>query len=56
MSQPSPAARARLDPALRARLEELFEEGWDRWERFDREVRQDSFHPFVPADYEVVLD
>lgn len=45
-----------LDPVLRARIEELCEEGWDRWERFDREVRQDGFHPFVAADYDVVLD
>ena len=45
-----------LDPVLRARLDALCDEGWSRWERFDREVRQKRFHPFVPADYEVVID
>lgn len=49
-------SRATIDPALLASFEELFEEGWERWARFDREVRQHSFHPFVPADYHVVLD
>jgi hypothetical protein len=56
VTRASSAARARLDPNLLAPLEELFEEGWDRWERFDREVRQHDFHPFVPADYQVVLE
>jgi hypothetical protein len=56
VSPAPPSARSELDPALRSRLEELCEEGWDRWERFDREVRQDQFHPFVAADYQVVLD
>jgi hypothetical protein len=45
-----------MDASLLARLEELFAEGWERWARFDREVRQNRFHPFVPADYHVVLD
>lgn len=31
------------------------EDGWEIWERFDREVRQRDFHPFVPADYDAVL-
>jgi hypothetical protein len=44
-----------IDPALRARLTELHEEGRDIFERFDLEVRQRSWHPFVPADYEEVL-
>ena len=56
MAHPPSTARDRLDPALLARLEELFDEGWQRWERFDREVRQHRFHPFVPADHAVVLD
>lgn len=50
-----PAAAAELDPALRARLHALAEEGRDFWDRFDAEVRQKDFHPFVPADYERVL-
>lgn len=45
-----------LDPVLRARLTSLFDEGWEIWERFDREVRQRAWHPFIPADYESVLD
>ena len=56
MAHPAPTARAILDPAFRSRLEELFDEGWQRWERFDREVRQHEFHPFVPSDHQVVLD
>lgn len=45
-----------LDPALRMRLNALAEEGWDLWSRFDVEVRQRDFHPFVAADYHVVLE
>ena len=41
---------------LRARLAALCSEGWEMWERFDVEVRSHEFHPFVAADYEVVLD
>jgi hypothetical protein len=51
----SAAAPAGLDPALHARLHELAEEGREIWDRFDVEVRQKSFHPFVAADYETVL-
>lgn len=49
-------AAAALDPALRSRLAALMEEGRDFWHRFDHEVRQDSWHPFVPADYDAVLE
>lgn len=45
-----------LDPALRATLAELCEEGWEIWARFDREVRSRNWHSFVPADYDRVLD
>jgi len=45
-----------LDPALRARLESLFDEGHEIWSRFDIEVRQKEWHPFVPADYHRVLE
>jgi hypothetical protein len=41
---------------LRARLTALFAEGWQVWERFSVEPREHDFHPFVPADYEVVLE
>ncbi|HEX6040141.1 hypothetical protein [Longimicrobium sp.] len=49
------AALAGLDPALRERLHALAEEGREFWHQFDAEVRQQDFHPFVPADYDVVL-
>ena len=44
-----------LDPALHARILELVEEGRDIFERFDLEVRQKGFHPFVAADYDRIL-
>jgi len=46
---------AALDPELRARLQALCAEGSKLWERFNAEVRQTRFHPFVAADYQVVL-
>lgn len=46
---------AELDPALRERIGALCEEGREIWDRFDREVRSRDFHPFVAADYDVVL-
>ena len=45
-----------LDPRLRARLAELQDEGQELWNRFDTEVRQREWHPFVPADSSKVLD
>lgn len=45
-----------LDDDLRSRLHSLSEEGKDYWDRFDHEVRQQQWHPFVPADYSVVLE
>jgi hypothetical protein len=44
------------DEALRLRLVRLCAEGWALWDRFDEEVRGHHFHPFVAADYEVVVD
>ena len=44
-----------LDPALRARLAAVCADGWEFFERFDRTVREQDFHPFVAADYEAVL-
>ena len=56
MSTPgAPPSAIALDPALRARLHAVAEEGRDFFDRFDLEVRQEHFHPFVPADYENVL-
>lgn len=43
-----------LDAPLEARLDALVADGWSVWERFDRDVREPDFHPFVPADYAVV--
>ena len=48
---PDLAAESELD----ARLAALCEEGWHLWERFAVEVREKHFHPFVAADYDVVL-
>jgi hypothetical protein len=45
-----------LDPALRARLAAVIEDGMEVWHRFDDEVRSAEFHPFMPANYERVLD
>lgn len=43
-----------LPPALRARIDSVCEEGRAYWHRFDAEVRQDHWHPFVAADYDSV--
>ncbi len=50
-----PSPDSTLDPALRATLAQLADEGWDIWSRFDREVRSRFWHPFVPAEYDRVL-
>lgn len=44
------------EPRLRERLTALGDEGWDIWSRFDTEVRQHAWHPFVAADCETVLE
>jgi hypothetical protein len=44
-----------VSPALLSRLEQLQDEGHELWRRFDVEVRQQTWHPFVPADYGKVL-
>lgn len=51
-----PQTRPDIDAALRARLDAICEEGRSFWHRFDTEVRQDHWHPFVAADYDSVLD
>lgn len=43
------------EPELQARLKALCDEGAELWDRFDAEVRQHVFHPFVAADYPAVL-
>lgn len=44
-----------LDTQVQTRLHDLFEDGWEHWYHFDTVVRQREFHPFVNADYQVVL-
>jgi hypothetical protein len=53
VSSPSPDG---IDDALRARLKAVCADGWAFFERFDREVREREFHPFIASEYEVVLD
>ncbi len=43
-----------IDPALRARMDWVGEEGRAYWHRFDADVRQHTWHPFVAADYDCV--
>ena len=39
---------------LDRRLDALCADGWEIWQRFDDTFRRHHFHPFVPADYDVV--
>lgn len=45
-----------LDEPLRRRLDALYADGRAHFERFQREVREHSFHPFIPAEYERVVN
>lgn len=47
---------ATIAPELETRLSQLRAEGWALFDRFDHEVRDQGFHPFVAADYESVLE
>jgi hypothetical protein len=53
MKDPSPWHA--LDPELNVRLAELADDGRRLWNRFDLEVRRNTFHSFLPADYDAVL-
>lgn len=44
-----------LDPRLRARITALMDDGRALWDRFDIDVRQHAWHPFVATDYDVLL-
>lgn len=44
-----------MTPELREKINRLQEEGNEIFHRFDLEVRQKEFHPFVPVNYEEVL-
>lgn len=54
-STPGAALPSELPQELRIRIAELIWEGRRIWDRFDTEVRQHEFHPFVAADYEMML-
>jgi len=56
MDLPASPKGLEADPRLRTRLNALCDEGWEIWSRFDVEVRQHSWHPFVAADYGAVLE
>ncbi len=45
---------AEAESALRARMDWVCEEGRAYWHRFDADVRQQQWHPFVAADYDDV--
>ncbi len=49
-----PACPHAIEAPLADRLDALCLVGWRLWERFDRDVRDREFHPFVAADYTVV--
>ncbi len=55
MGQSASSRVIKLDAALQARLATLCDEGWEIWAHFDIEVRQQSWHSFIAADYDVVL-
>jgi hypothetical protein len=53
--QTPPRHVAGLDAHFQRRLGAVIAEGREIWDRFDLEVRQNDFHPFVPADYARVM-
>ena len=55
-SSAPPPPLAGVDAELRARLDAVIADGREVWARFDRVVRGKDFHPFFPADYELVLE
>ena len=59
MIEPAASRSPLVDPSgdagVSARLAALIDEGWAIFERFDADVRQKKFHPFVAADYDRVL-
>jgi hypothetical protein len=46
----------KLDETTRRRIEALIEEGRDIFDSFEDDVRSRHFHPFIPADYDRVLE
>lgn len=49
-----PDEQPEISSELSERIDALCEEGRAFWHRFDAEVRQEAFHPFVSADYDAV--
>lgn len=49
-----PVREHALEPALRAKLDRLYDVGQRLWEEFDRDVRKQNWHPFVNANYATV--
>ncbi|TFG44542.1 MAG: class I SAM-dependent methyltransferase [Gemmatimonadales bacterium] len=47
---------AAVAPELESRLAALREAGWALFDKFDHDVRDQRFHPFVAANYESVLE
>jgi hypothetical protein len=45
---------ASLDASLSRRIDALCEEGREFWHEFDARVRQEQWHPFVAADYDLM--
>ena len=52
----APMSTVMLAPELEERLAELREAGWELFDKFDHEVRDRRWHPFVAANYESVLE
>jgi hypothetical protein len=44
-----------MEHALQTQLARLIAEGREMARAFDRDVRQENWHPFIAADYDVVL-
>lgn len=52
---PTTSGGPELPPGLQRRLTNLCREGVEIWNGFSAGIKGDEFHPFVPADYETVL-
>jgi hypothetical protein len=44
-----------IDAKLQRKITDLQDEGFEIWRRFDQEVRQENWHPFVPVEYDDAL-
>jgi hypothetical protein len=55
MQEQTTPVRDLIGSTLHDRINAVIEEGRDIFERFDSDVRSQRFHPFIPADYDIVL-